>query len=144
MGASEWHYLTPYLGSPQRSLDALHRAEFAAHWAGQEYDTLEELWADEEFMDEQGTHSILDVPYAVEDSSEPLGFEDVGSVRPLPAQSLLDYFGTERPTVEQFTRVLADSPYLRTEVDLRWTGKYVVLHTDGEPTHFGVFGFSGD
>ncbi|MFG2692397.1 hypothetical protein [Kitasatospora sp. NPDC048407] len=72
MGAGDWHYVTPYSGSPQRSLDALHQAEFAAHWAGQEYDTL------------------------------------------------------------------------RDEIDWRWTGKYVLLHTHGEPTHLGIFGRSGD
>ncbi|MGW4380120.1 hypothetical protein [Kitasatospora sp. NPDC004531] len=144
MGASEWQYVTPYLGTPQRSLDALHREVFAGHWAREEYGTPAELWADEEFLDEQGTHSVLDVPLAVEDSSEPEGFEDVGSIRPLPPQSLLDYFGTGRPTVERFTRVLAESPYLRTEVDLRRTGKYVLLFTGDEPTHLGIFGKSGD
>ncbi|GLW53680.1 hypothetical protein [Kitasatospora phosalacinea] len=141
MGASAWHYVTPWLGSPQRSLDALHREVFTAEGWDEEYDSLEELWADEEFMGEQGTHSVLDVPYAVEDGTEPA---DLGTLRPLPPPDLAEYFGTERPTVEQYTRVLAGNPRLRTEVDDRWTGIHVLLHTDGEPTHMGFFGVSGD
>ncbi|MFF4339204.1 hypothetical protein ACFY00_04585 [Kitasatospora sp. NPDC001540] len=141
MGASEWNYVTPWLGSPQRSLDALHREVFAtAGWAA-EYDSLEALWSDEEFMGTQGTHSVLDVPYAVTDSTEPA---DLGTLRPLPPQDLEEYFGTTRPTVEQYTRALEGNPHLREEVDGRWTGVHVLLHTDGEPTHVGFFGVSGD
>ncbi|WP_171072440.1 hypothetical protein [Streptomyces sp. DASNCL29] len=29
------------------------------------------------------------------------------------------------------------------ECRTRWTGLYVVLHTDGEPSHLGIFGYSG-
>ena len=28
--------------------------------------------------------------------------------------------------------------------EMRWTGFYVFLYTDGEPTHVGFFGLSGD
>ncbi|MFG2265808.1 hypothetical protein [Streptomyces sp. NPDC048720] len=30
------------------------------------------------------------------------------------------------------------------ECRMRWTGVYVVLYTGDEPTHLGIFGFSGD
>ncbi|RAJ32024.1 hypothetical protein K353_06028 [Kitasatospora sp. SolWspMP-SS2h] len=29
------------------------------------------------------------------------------------------------------------------EATRRWTGRCVLLHTGGDPTHWGVFGFSG-
>ncbi|MFE1321557.1 hypothetical protein [Kitasatospora phosalacinea] len=141
MGASSWTYVAPWLDSPQRSLDALHREVFTAAGWDEDFGSLEELWADEEFMGEQGTHSVLDLPYAVADSAAPADF---GTLRPLPPQDLAAYFGTERPTVEQYTRVLAEDPYLWEEVDDRWTGIHVLLHTDGEPTHVGFFGVSGD
>ncbi|MFI7366132.1 hypothetical protein ACIBO4_28710 [Streptomyces sp. NPDC050149] len=30
------------------------------------------------------------------------------------------------------------------ECRMRWTGVYVVLHTDDKPSHLGIFGYSGD
>ncbi|BAJ32092.1 MULTISPECIES: hypothetical protein [Kitasatospora] len=141
MGASGWDYLTPYRGTPQGTLDALHREVFAgSEWNGAgEYESLEELWEDGEFMGTEGTHSILDVPRSAL-AAEPA--RD-GFVQPLPAARLSHHFGTERPTVPQYLRAM-EGDALRREADLRWSGRYVLLYTDGEPTHWGVFGFSGD
>ncbi|GAA3865216.1 hypothetical protein GCM10023084_17880 [Streptomyces lacrimifluminis] len=30
------------------------------------------------------------------------------------------------------------------ECHMRWTGVYVILYTGDEPTHLGIFGYSGD
>ncbi|MFD8595588.1 hypothetical protein ACFV1L_11345 [Kitasatospora sp. NPDC059646] len=145
MGASGWEYLTTYRGTPQRTLTALHAEVFAGTaWVGAgEYESLDELWADEEFMGEEGTHSILDIPRAVLVGEAPTGYEDLGTVRPLPYARLLHHFGTDRPSVEQYRRAMEGSE-LPAEADLRWTGRFVVLYTGEEATHFGVFGYSGD
>lgn len=77
------------------------------------------------------------------DSVEELWTDDYHTVRPLPLDRLVHHFGTGRPTVEQYTRAIAGRA-LQDEADMRWTGRFVVLHTDGEPTHLGLFGYSGD
>ncbi|MFC8723363.1 hypothetical protein [Kitasatospora sp. NPDC057198] len=136
MGASGWNYVTPWLGSPQRSLDALHREVFTAEEWDEEYASLEELRSDGEFMGTRGTHSVLDLTGAGDGARD--------DIRPLPPQRLLERFGTERPTVEQYALAAAGSPGLHAELHGRWTGRYVLLHTDGEPTHVGFFGVSGD
>ncbi|MGW4380121.1 hypothetical protein [Kitasatospora sp. NPDC004531] len=145
MGASGWDYLTTYRGTPQRTLNALHEEEFnGAGWIGASgYESIEELWADEEFMGTEGTHSILDIPKAVLTSEAPSGYDGLGTIRPLPHERLMHHFGTDRPSVEQYRRAM-EGRELREEADRRWTGRFVVLYTDGEASHFGVFGFSGD
>ncbi|MFF0292099.1 hypothetical protein ACFYST_04090 [Kitasatospora sp. NPDC004614] len=145
MGASSWDYLTVYRGTPQKTLNALHAEVFAGtDWIGAgEYESIEELWADEEFMGEEGTHSILDIPKAVLFSNDPAGYDDLGTVRPLSSARLLHHFGTDRPSVEQYRRAMEGRELLK-ETRLRWTGRFVVLYTDAEATHFGVFGYSGD
>ncbi|MFF4104824.1 hypothetical protein [Streptomyces sp. NPDC001903] len=80
--------------------------------------------------------------------------EEDGAVRPLAADRLLHHFGTDRPTVAQYEEALARAERamshqeyaqsLAGEADLRWSGLYVLLHTDGRPTHVGFFGSSGD
>lgn len=39
---------------------------------------------------------------------------------------------------------LDSDEWLIGECRMRWTGIYVVLHTGDEPTHLGIFGYSGD
>ncbi|MFJ1792673.1 hypothetical protein [Kitasatospora griseola] len=145
MGASGWDYLTAYRGTPQKTLKALHQEVFTGTgWIGAgEYESIQELWADEEFMGEEGTHSILDIPRAVLVTEAPAGYDDLGTVRPLPHARLLHHFGTDRPGLAQYRRAMEGGELVQ-EANLRWTGRFVVLYTDGEPTHFGVFGFSGD
>ncbi|MFJ6571428.1 hypothetical protein ACIQNU_28850 [Streptomyces sp. NPDC091292] len=126
---------------------------------GEEYESLHELYADEEFMGEEGTHSILDVRRMVETSNPPQEHDeaDYFTLRPLPADRLVDHFGTDRPTVRQYEDAMARSfEAMRTrrpgdedstllgEHRVRWTGFYVVLYADGRPTHVGFFGSSGD
>ncbi|MFE4676030.1 hypothetical protein [Streptomyces sp. NPDC056723] len=154
MGASGWGYVTPYRGSVEATLNALHDDVFQELYGdGDEYGSLDELYADEEFMGEGGTHSILDVQRIVE-TTEP---SDYFTLRPLPTARLVHHFGTDRPTVEQYEDAMArayeamktrplwgEDTTLLGEDRMRWTGVYVVLYTDSQPTHVGFFGSSGD
>ncbi|MEU1514637.1 hypothetical protein ABZ490_21155 [Streptomyces sp. NPDC005811] len=147
MGASCWDYVTPYTGGVEESLRALHAAEFAREYgADGTYASLEELWADAEFMSEEGTHSILDIPHAVGTCAPPDAYavEDANTLRPLPADRVRHHFGSGRPTPERFREVYDSGPALSAECAVRWTGRYVLLYTGDRPSHLGVFGCSGD
>ncbi|MFD0306753.1 hypothetical protein [Streptomyces sp. NPDC127119] len=66
----------------------------------------------------------------------------------------MHHFRTDRPSVEQYEELAAAAREaanheehersLLGECRMRWTGYYVVLHSDGRPTHLGIFGSSGD
>lgn len=147
MGASCWDYVTPYTGGVAESLRALHAAEFTREYGGDDtYASLEELWADAEFMSEEGTHSILDILQVVDTSEPPdeYAVEDCGTLRPLAAARVRHHFGTDRPSPERFREVYDSGPALSAECTVRWTARYVVLHTGDRPSHLGVFGCSGD
>ncbi|MFI9833058.1 hypothetical protein ACIHIX_35845 [Streptomyces sp. NPDC051913] len=158
MGASGWEYVTPFKGTVEESLEALHAQVFQEEYGDDDtYGSLEELWADEEFMGEEGTHSILDIDRVVHTATAPSDHDvrDYGTLRPLAPERVRHHFGTEHPTPDQFQEALARSyasmgprsgpdETLLDECRMRWTGLYVVLHTGDEPTHLGMFGFSGD
>jgi len=160
MGASGWSYVTLYRGSVGASLEALRDEVFAQKYGdGEEYGTIEELYADEEFMEEEGTHSILDIRGVVESTkpSQESSAADYFTVRPMDPARLVIHFGTDRPTVQQYEDAIAQSCTLMQagrpddrdtsllgEHEMRWTGLYVLLHTEGRPTHVGFFGASGD
>lgn len=150
MGASGWDYVTEYEGSVEASLSALQERVFAQEFGEMDdYPDLAALWADHEFMGTQGTHTILDVVRVA-----PGPEEEDGAVRPLAADRLLHHFGTDRPTVAQYEgalaraeRAMSHEEYTESlpgEADLRWSGLYVLLYTDGQPTHIGFHGSSGD
>jgi len=158
MGASGWEYVTPYEGTVEQSLAALHMREFQElYGADDSYESLEELWEDEEFMGEEGTHSILDIQRVVHTTAAPSEHEakDYGTLRPLAPARAVHHFDTDRPAPGQFQEAL-DRAYasirlppqredtLLDECRMRWTGVYVVLYTDDKPTHLGIFGYSGD
>ncbi|MFJ1599844.1 hypothetical protein [Streptomyces sp. NPDC088261] len=157
------------------SLAALQEEVFAQEYGdGEEYSTIEELYADDEFMEEEGTHSILDVRSVVESTKPPRESRaaDRFTVRPLALARLLTHFGTDRPTVQQYEDAIDRSDALIRarrpgdrntsllgEHTVRWTGFYVLLHRDDEhcgdknrddknrgdePSHVGFFGASGD
>ncbi|MGW6137161.1 hypothetical protein [Streptomyces sp. NPDC055140] len=160
MGASGWDYVAPYRGSIEATLEALHDEVFQELYGdGNEYESRAELYADEEFMGEEGTHSILDVQRIVETTEPPQKLRQVDyfTLRPLPAARLVHHFGTDRPTVQQYEDAMARSleamctrwpgdkdTTLLSEDRMRWTGVYVVLYTDSQRTHVGFFGSSGD
>ncbi|MBP0448993.1 hypothetical protein J5Y04_05475 [Kitasatospora sp. RG8] len=159
MGGSTWEYLTPYRGSMEATLEALHEEVFQELYGdGAMFGSRAELYADEQYMAEAGTHSILDVRHVVATTEPPggAGGADYGTLRPLAPERLVHHFGTERPTVEQYEAATARAheallrwtpgpdTTLHGEHTMRWTGRYVLLHTDGRPTHVGIFGSSGD
>lgn len=158
MGASGWEYVTPFKGTVEESLEALQAQVFQELYGDDEtYRDIEELWQDEEFMGVEGTHSILDIDRVVHATTAPSdhNIEDYGTLRPLALERITHHFGTDRPTPGQFEELIAQThaaitfPHdrgetLLDECRMRWTGVYVVLYTTDEPTHLGIFGFSGD
>ncbi|MFD5573888.1 hypothetical protein [Streptomyces cadmiisoli] len=158
MGASGWEYVTPYRGSVEESLEALHAQVFDEDFGDDDsYQDVEELWRDVEFMGQEGTHSILDIQRVVRTTAAPSNknIEDYGTLRPLAQERIVHHFATDRPSPGQFEETLmqarADFGYrpdraetLLDECRMRWTGLYVLLYTGAEPTHLGIFGFSGD
>ncbi|MFK4145232.1 hypothetical protein [Streptomyces sp. NPDC004065] len=158
VGASCWEYVTEFEGTVEQSLRSLHERVFQELYGGDRtYRSVGELWRDEEFMGEEGTHSILDIDRVVHttEAPSPHRVEDYGTLRPLAPERVVRHFGTDRPTPDAFTGSLAraragrgpgpDGPRtLLDECRMRWTGVYVVLYTGERPTHLGIFGFSGD
>ncbi|NGO79687.1 hypothetical protein G6045_29110 [Streptomyces sp. YC504] len=162
MGASGWQYVTAYEGSVEASLAALHARVFAEDYGDDEaYESLDDLWDDEEFMGEEGTHSILDIQRVVYMSSPPAptDSDDYATLRPVRPDRVRHHFGTERPTPAQFEDLLAQAheasraarPHpantLLDEPHMRWTGLFVLLYPEAgerEPSHVGIFGYSGD
>ncbi|MEU1180017.1 hypothetical protein ABZ464_20625 [Streptomyces sp. NPDC005820] len=147
MGASGWDYVTAYTGDVEESLRALHAEEFAREYGDDDtYASLEELWADAEFMSEEGTHSILDILHVVGACTPPNehAADDHNTLRPLAPGRVRHHFGTDRPTPQRFREVYDSGPALSAECAMRWTGRYVVLYTGDRPSHLGIFGCSGD
>jgi hypothetical protein len=102
-------------------------------------ETLRELregQAYREFLDNVGTHSVIDVA-------------DVGpggDMIPLEDHEILVLFGTEKPTREDWEN--ARGGHLGWTIDEvvleRWTGRCVVLFKDDEPDEVAFWGISGD
>ncbi|WP_413796900.1 hypothetical protein [Streptomyces iranensis] len=118
-------------------------------------DELDAAKETDEFWDE-GTHTILDIGEVVHtaEAPDPYDPDDSGTLRPLRHERIRHHFGTDRPTPAQFQELLARDrdgsiqpnldQLLTDECRMRWTGLYVILYTDGEPSHVGIFGYSGD
>lgn len=166
MGGSGWEYVTPYEGSVEQSIRALQQKVFDEEFAHgrspeffgipvETYGSLEELWADEEFMGEIGTHTVIDVYRPIAAGAKLGPHEHYNTIGPLTDERLEHYFGTTQPTLRQYEeaidhahKVMFDYPrteqVLIDEAEQRWTARYVVLYDDGRPTRLGVFGSSGD
>ncbi|MGW1407422.1 hypothetical protein [Streptomyces sp. NPDC002403] len=157
MGAGGWDYVTGYDGDVEAALEALRTRLFREQYGdGSRYRSLEELYEDAEFMGNEGTHTILDIDRVVATDDPPTQSRpsDYGTLRPLALGRVVHHFGTDRPTVAQYEELVAAADdaasheeherSLLGECRMRWTGRYVVLYADDQPTHLGVFGFSGD
>ncbi|MDF9815004.1 hypothetical protein [Streptomyces sp. SPB162] len=151
MGASGWNYVTAYDGDVKAAVVALKARVFEEEYGdGDSYGSLAELYEDEEFMGTEGTHTVLDIPRTVLTADA----DQDGALRPLAADRVTHHFGTDLPTVQRYAELVAAAndamshqayeQSLLGECEERWTGCYVVLHTEGVPTHLGVFGVSGD
>jgi hypothetical protein len=148
MGASEWNYHVPNqpgLNAALRQLQATVLADGTYYWAGggaafgqalehpNRPTTMRELWADE-VVQEEGTHSILDMKRVVGAGERP-GFATIEPVTPDEARRSA---GTEMLTREHV-------PLINDLAVRRWYGRCAVLHdAAGRPTEIYFFGFSGD
>ncbi|KQX59519.1 MULTISPECIES: hypothetical protein [unclassified Streptomyces] len=157
MGASGWDYVARYEGDVEAALATLQASVFQKEYGDDaRYRSLEDLYEDEEFMGTEGTHTILDIDTVVATDAPPTPTRgaDYGTLRPLALNRVIHHFHTDRPSVEQYEKLAAAAgaassneehkQSLLGECRMRWTGYYVVLHTDDSPTHLGIFGFSGD
>jgi hypothetical protein len=140
MGASQWRYVTPYATDLNVVLARLRQQVFDSHdyyWpADPDSDSWEPEWPTTmaDLADPDGTHSILDITTVI-GSDEPDKF---GTLRLLTAAERHQCLGTAPPTHTEFDQ-------LRGETVPRRSGHAVVLHDgDGNPTHIGIWGSSGD
>ncbi|MEV4938208.1 hypothetical protein [Streptomyces zaomyceticus] len=157
MGASGWDYITRFDGDVEVALAALQGRVFQEKYGDDaRFQSMEDLYEDEEFMGTEGTHTILDIDrfVATDDPPTRSGIADYGTLRPLPMSRVRHHFGTDRPSVEQYEELVAAAhealsheeheQSLLGECQMRWTGYYVALYSDDRPTHLGIFGSSGD
>jgi len=151
MGASEWRYFVPYQEDLHQALQDLRRQVFSTGkywWYGDsEYLSpanrlprparLEDLFEDE-YVREEGTHSILDVLRVV-DPDRPRDWYDQGTIVPATADEVRAAIGTDRPT-------RADTAELDDKLPrARWVGRCAVLYDEhGNPTEIRFWGHSGD
>ena len=146
MGASEWHYRTPYTGDLTAALTVLQHAVFHA---GDYYQpesespdgappaSIEDLLANESVR-QSGTHSILDVGEIISTGDE----DRFGAVKTISAVEALTNFGTTRPTAEDFEHACANGGIF--DDCPRWSGRCTVLYENGKPTQAAFWGISGD
>ncbi|MEV4414341.1 hypothetical protein [Catellatospora sp. NPDC049609] len=147
MGASGWDYVVAYQADLNAALQELQRRVFAEGdywWVRGEigkpaaaYEnrprTQQELFADE-WVQESGTHSILDMERVLDDGEEP-GYCTVQAVT---AAEALRCAGTEVLTREHL-------PAIEGLAERRWFGRCAILHDAlGTPTEIYFWGFSGD
>ncbi|MFF4445847.1 hypothetical protein [Streptomyces sp. NPDC001502] len=146
MGASGWEYYVPYQEDLGAALDALRQRVFEGqdyYWdpwdedeageVGERPSTIDRLWEDEQ-VQEEGTHSILDMHRMVRPGESP-GHGTVQPVQPAEAYRLT---GTGRPT-------RAHVQLMEPLADRRWVGRCAVLHdAHGRPEEILFWGFSGD
>lgn len=147
MGASGWDYYVPYQADLEAALQDLRRQVFETedyYWdpwdddlpdgvAKPRPESIEELWEDEN-VQEEGTHSILDMHRVLRTHEEP----DYFTVQPVSPTEALRAVSTDRLTR---AHVVALKPL----ASRRWFGRCAVLHNAaGEPEEIYFWGFSGD
>jgi hypothetical protein len=158
MGGQYWNYFVPYEDDVGAALQKLRNETFRsgqythsrAVFSPQDLEedselaeevtqlkvpnTIEELLEQEQ---ESGTNSILDITH-VSDTRE------FCAVTPMPAQTLRDLFGTDKPTHEMVEArrylELAEHP-LTCE---KWMGVHFTIYRDGKPDQIFFAGVSGD
>ncbi|MFF2998220.1 hypothetical protein ACFVTC_27265 [Streptomyces sp. NPDC057950] len=110
MGASGWNYVTGYRGDVEAALATLQARVFQEEYGDDaRYRSLEDLYADEEFMGTEGTHTILDIDRVVDTDGPPTrsGIADYGTLRPLALNRVMHHFGTDHPSVERYEELVA-------------------------------------
>jgi hypothetical protein len=155
VGASGWDYCVPYQPDVDAAFVQLQDQVLASGdflWDEELYGappprTREELAAVKEGAAfwEEGTHTVLDmdrvVPaYADGDDEDP---DNVGAIRPMSAEEMREYLGTDRPTEQDFFDVYRQFGAIVDGIS-RWTGRYAILYDAGGEQQIVFFGVSGD
>jgi hypothetical protein len=149
MGASAWEYFVPYQEDLNQALRELRSKVFDTKsywWYGDEDwlerpvprpQRLEDVFEDE-FVQESGTHSILDI-VRVAPPGTPLLPVPYGAIVPTSADELRAAVGTDKPT-------RADTEALDKNIDRhRWVGRSTTLYdAAGVPAEIMFWGHSGD
>src|SRR5215216_426953 len=118
MGAEPWDYFVPYEADIAAALQKLREREFrAGRFRGSELRpvSIEDAVIN---MEADGTASILDIDHVAD---EP----EFCAVAPVPADLLIEHFGTDQPTRE----MIGESHKLFEDID-RGQGLYVVVYKD--------------
>ena len=141
MGGAYWDYFVPYTNDINEALQRLREQVFregsySCSDPDDKPETIEELLEQE---GESGTNSILDITHV---SDEP----EFAAITPMPAESLLEIFGTEKPTHEMVESKrghpeLTDDNPLANE---GWQGAYITVYRGGKPDEIYFVGSSGD
>jgi hypothetical protein len=150
MGASGWDYCVPYQADLNVALKELQTNVLASGdylWPYEDFDdddeeprprptTLEQLFGlrDEEVMETEGTHSILDMDRVIAVGESP----DDRDIFPLTDQEAESEIGTK-----VLTRAHVEA--LNDLTPASWIGCCAVLHDDqGQPAELFFWGCSGD
>lgn len=147
MGAHEWYYFVTYQRDIQRALDELRAREFQAGrynpvvpfpefpisgdrpGHGARHASIE---AAIEASDAAGTRSILDMKLV---GPAP----DYGVVGPLPAETVLGIYGTDKPTKDMIAKNMDFFEYIE-----RGQGIYIVVYSCDRPSELLFAGYSCD
>ncbi|MBS2549966.1 hypothetical protein KGQ19_24180 [Catenulispora sp. NL8] len=119
MGASSWSYREKYRGDIASTLDALQAEVFKRSGFSRYSKTLADLWADEEFMTDEGTHSILDVYRLLARDKPGEEHPHANNMRPLTDDELTAAFDCLRPTLATFQEAEEAD---RLPFDAKWNG----------------------
>lgn len=148
MGGHPWFYFVEHEPDIDAALQKLRRREFEAGRynpavdfpefpltadspaPGAQHDSIEEAIED---ADADGTRSILDMERVAEEA-------DFNAVAPMPRETLLELFGTERPTHE----MVEEGDELFELMDERGQGVYVIVYEGERPTEIYFAGYSFD
>jgi hypothetical protein len=147
VGGHPWFYFVEYEPDIEAALHKLRQREFDAGRynpavdfpdfpltpdspaPGAQHDSIEEAQED---ADADGTRSILDMERVSEEA-------DYGAVAPLARETLLELFGTDRPT-----RAMIDESEELFDALERGQGVYVVVYEGGRPREILFAGYSFD
>ncbi len=147
MGAESWFYYVDYQSDISKCLQELRQREFKAgrynpadpfptypvnpnHAPGCKHSSIDEA---KSASGASGTRSILDLG-AVGESP------DYGVVGALDAASLMEFFGTDKPTREMIESKKSD---LFEDIE-RGQGIYIIVYKDEKPTEIFFAGYSFD
>lgn len=98
--------------------------------SGHRPETIDELL---EMVAEDGTHSVLDIQQTGPE-------REFGIASPMPAKTIEELFGSNRPTHEKVEELWLDAA----EGLDRWQAYYLTVYRDGQPHEYAFIGCSGD